>query len=110
MPDEHCRTFLDNIPFIGLAMAKGQMVQTPLMTRLIETLIMSAVAGGFATYVGLKVLEQDMYSIKQSIIKIESSVDKIDQKIEKVRGDMYVPRGTNAKVQEILHESTRVAG
>lgn len=91
-------------------MAKGQMINTPLVTRLIETLIMSAVAGGFATYVGLKVLEQDVGSIKDSITKIEASMDKIDQKIEKVRSDMYVPRGTNARLQETTHEGTRVAG
>jgi hypothetical protein len=98
MPDEHCRTLIDVIPFLGLAMAKGT-PNSPLMTRLIETAIMSVIAGGFATYLGVKLLEQEMTGIKGSIVRIEASVEKIDNKLERVRSDIYVPRGTNAAVE-----------
>lgn len=52
MPNEHCRqiiengyTFFDYIPFAALISGKNQMA-TPLTTRLVETVLMSSVAGG----------------------------------------------------------------
>lgn len=104
MPDEKCHSLLNGIPFIGLAVARAKDMQTPLSTRLFETVVMSAVAGGFATYVGVKLLEQDILTIKNSMYEIKQSVDKfdqkleenttkLDQKLEQVRRDVYVPRG-----------------
>lgn len=92
MPDENCRQLLDYIPFIGLMAGRTEMA-TPLSTRLFETAIMSAVAGGFATYVGVEVLKADINSIKASIEKVDAKVDQVDSKIERVRSDLYVPRG-----------------
>lgn len=66
---------------------------TPLTTRLVETAIMSAGAGAFATYVGVEVIKSDINSIKYSIDKIEEKIEQVDNKLEKVRSDVYIPRG-----------------
>lgn len=93
MPDDNCRHLLDYIPFFGLIASKTQMA-TPLTTRLVETAIMSAVAGAFATYVGVEVIKNDINVIKVSIDKVDAKVDQVDNKLERVRSDLYVPRGT----------------
>ena len=93
MPDDNCRHLLDYIPFLGLISGKAQ-TATPLTTRLVETAVMSAVAGAFATYVGVEILKNDINTIKTTIDKIEDKIDKVDHKIERVRSDLYVPRGT----------------
>lgn len=85
---------MDYIPFLGLISGKSQMA-TPLTTRLVETAVMSAVAGAFATYVGVEILKNDINSIKTTIDKIEDKIDKVDIKIERVRSDLYVPRGSS---------------
>jgi hypothetical protein len=105
MPNEHCRqivesgfTLRDYIPFAALISGKAQMA-TPLTTRLVETVIMSVVAGGFAMYVSVEVVKTELNSVKSGIIKLDEKVeikfDQLDNKIEKVRGDLYVPRGSN---------------
>ena len=93
MPDDNCRHLLDYIPFLGLISGKSQM-DAPLTTRLVETAVMSAVAGAFATYVGVEILKNDINTIKTTIDKIEDKIDAVDLKIERVRSDLYVPRGT----------------
>lgn len=92
MPDDNCRHLLDYIPFVGLMAGRSQMA-TPLSTRLFETAVMSAVAGAFATYVGVEVLKTDINSIKESINKVDAKIEQVDNKIERVRSDLYVPRG-----------------
>lgn len=106
MPNEHCRQIIENIdngyrlldyvPFAALISGKNQMA-TPLTTRLVETVLMSAVAGGFAMYVSVEVVKTELNSVKSSIVKLDEKVevkfDQLDNKIEKVRSDLYVPRG-----------------
>lgn len=92
MPDENCRQLIDYIPFLGLISGKTPMA-TPLTTRLVETAIMSAVAGAFATYVGVEVLRSDINYIKASISEVKQKVDEVDNKVERVRSDLYVPLG-----------------
>lgn len=93
MPDDNCRHLIEYIPFLGLISGKTQMA-TPLTTRLVETAIMSAVAGAFATYVGVEIIKTDINGIKVTIDKIEDKIDQVDNKIERVRSDLYVPRGS----------------
>lgn len=106
MPNEHCRqiisnsyTFVDYIPFIGMMISGKNQMATPLTTRLVETVLMSAVAGGFAMYVSVEVVKTELNSVKSGIVKLDEKVevkfDQLDNKIEKVRGDLYVPRGKN---------------
>lgn len=106
MPNEHCRQIIENIdtgyklldyiPFAALISGKNQMA-TPLTTRLVETVLMSAVAGGFAMYVSVEVVKTELNSVKSGIVKLDEKVDvkfdQLDNKIERVRGDLYVPRG-----------------
>lgn len=96
MPDENCRHLLDYIPFMGLVAGRPHMA-TPLTTRLFETAIMSAVAGAFATYIGVEVLKSDIQYIKQSISEVKQKVDEVDNKVERVRSDLYVPLGRKAE-------------
>lgn len=91
MPEKY-RPLLDFIPFIGL-MVNKHTISTPIFTRLLETAIMSAVAGAFATYVGVELLKSDVANLKEAIRQVDSKVDHLDEKIERVRGDVYVPRG-----------------
>jgi outer membrane murein-binding lipoprotein Lpp len=92
MPDDNCRHLLEYIPFLGLMTGKTQMA-TPLTTRLVETAIMSAVAGGFAVYVGVEVLKSDINYIKASIQEVNLKVDKLENNLDRVKSDLYVPRG-----------------
>lgn len=92
MPDDNCRHFIDYIPFIGL-MTNGTKPPTPLTTRLFETAVMSAVAGGFATYIGVELLKADMNYIKASIQEVNVKVDKLENSLDRVKADVYVPRG-----------------
>lgn len=92
MPDDNCRQLLDYIPFLGLISGKAPMA-TPLTTRLFETAIMSAVAGAFATYVGVEIIKVEINSLKTNIQKVEDKVEQVDHKLERVRSDLYVPRG-----------------
>lgn len=94
MPDDSCRHLLDYIPFMGLISGKTQMV-TPLTTRLVETAIMSAVAGAFATYVGVEIIKVEINSLKNSIQKVDQKVEQVDSKLERVRSDLYIPRGAS---------------
>ena len=89
--DDNCRHLLDYIPFLGLISGKTQMA-TPLTTRLVETAIMSAVAGAFATYVGVEIIKVEINVVKNSIEKLEHKIDHVDNKLEKVRSDLYIPR------------------
>lgn len=92
MPDENCRTLVDYIPFIGLAIGKSTM-SAPLITRLTETIVMSMVAGGFAMYVAVETIKTELNQLKLMLHKVEQKVDSVDVKVEKVRSDLYVPLG-----------------
>lgn len=94
MPDDSCKHLLDYIPFMGLISGKTQMA-TPLTTRLVETAIMSAVAGAFATYVGVEIIKVEISTLKSSIHKVEEKVEQVDNKLERVRSDLYIPRGAS---------------
>lgn len=89
---ERFRHVLDYLPFVTL-MAGQPSHQTPIVTRLIETAIMSCVAGGFATYIGVEMLKVEIANIKTAIHQVDDKVGKVDEKIERVRSDLYVPRG-----------------
>lgn len=88
---ERIKTLLDFIPFIGLMVSPPR--NLPIVTKLLETAIMSAVAGAFATYIGVEMLKVEIVNIKSAIHEVEKKVEKVDEKIERVRGDVYVPRG-----------------
>lgn len=94
MPDQDCHSLLSYIPFLGL-IAKDPKIQSPVSVRLVETAIMSVVAGGFAMYISVEVIKTEMTSLKESIHKVDVKVDQVDNKIERVRSDLYVPRGAN---------------
>lgn len=85
-------SLVDYIPFVGLAI-NHDATRTPIVTKLIETAIMAAVAAGFATYIGVELLRQDVTSLKTSLDKLDSKIEKLDEKVERVRSDLYVPRG-----------------
>lgn len=93
MPDESCRQLIEYIPFLGAIISGKNHMATPLTTRLVETAIMSAVAGAFATYIGVEVLKSDINYIKASITEVKQKVDEVDNKVERVRADLYVPLG-----------------
>lgn len=90
---ERLRQIFDYLPFAAL-MSGPAPRQTPLIAKLLEAAVMSCVAGGFATYIGVELLKVEITNIKAAIHDVEKKVETIDSKIEKVRGDLYVPRGS----------------
>ena len=91
MPFGKWTGIIEYVPFISL-MAGRPSSQTPLFTKLLETAIMSAVAGAFATYVGVELLKSDVSQLKTSIKEVDGKVEKLDDKVERIRRDLYVPR------------------
>jgi len=97
MPDEHCRTALQEIvrhlPFIGLAV--GKVGESPLSTRLVETAIMSVVAGGFATYINVRMMEEKLIqlnrNIEESATETKEKIAEVKQEVRQIRTDIYAP-------------------
>lgn len=82
---ERLRHFLDYLPFVALVVNNPR--QTPFVTKMMETAVMSCVAAGFATYIGVELL-------KVEITNIKAAIQTVDAKVERIRNDMYVPRGS----------------
>ena len=80
------------IPFLGMTAGKP-IGTTPLMTRLIETAIMSIVAGAVGIYVGVEVIKNDLLYLKQGVTETNVKIEKLEEKVEQIRADLYVPRG-----------------
>lgn len=87
---EH-REFMDYLPFFSLM--TGRPPATPFITRLIETAVMSVVAGAVGVYVGVEVIKNDLIYIKQGQTEINHKIEQVDSKVEQLRRDLYVPRG-----------------
>lgn len=79
------------LPFISL-MAGHPAGSSPLFTRIVETAIMSIVAGAVGIYVGVEVIKNDLLYIKDGIRATNVKVDQVDAKVEQIRRDLYVPR------------------
>lgn len=94
MPDEKCHQFAQYLPFVGLAMGTDTS-KSPMITRMLEAAIMSAVAGGFALYVSVEVIKGELNNIANRVEAVAIQVEKVDQKVERVRNDLYIPRGSN---------------
>lgn len=88
---ERLRHLIDFLPFVTL-MAGNPSNKTPMVTRMIEMAIMSCVAGGFATYIGVEMLKVEIANIKTAIHQVEEKVEKMDGKVERIRSDLYIPR------------------
>lgn len=113
MPNEHCRHFIDFVPFLG--MMTGGVQNTPLVTRLSEAAIIAAVSTGIALFAGVKVVESEVDNTKTQLNQIEANIERnmgrmertiersiqdLDRKINRVDGrvesmyrDIYAPRG-----------------
>ncbi|HYE38155.1 hypothetical protein [Methylocaldum sp.] len=89
LPDKFVQ-MLNYVPFVTLAI-KGE--PTPLTTRLIETGIMSVIAGLGSIYLAVPLLQKDIEVLNASVQRVDDRVEKIDQKVEKLREDLYAPRG-----------------
>ena len=76
--------WMQYVPFFSLITNRPPL-STPIITRIIETVAMSAVAGLVGMYVGFEVIKNDI-----SVLK--ASIEKIDVKVEQIRHDLYVPR------------------
>jgi len=94
MEGQNYSSLLSYVPFVGL-MLNDPSIQSPISVRLVETAIMSVVAGGFSMYVTVQVLSSDIRGLKEAIIKVEGKVEQVDTKLEKVRTDLYIPRGAS---------------
>lgn len=80
------------MPFIGL-MAGKPIGSTPIFTRMIETAIMSVVAGAVGIYVGVEVIKNDLAYLKAGVSETNAKIEKLEAKVEQIRSDLYVPRG-----------------
>lgn len=80
------------IPFMSLMAGNPQ--NTPLITKMIETAVMSVVAGAVGVYVGVEVIKNDLTYLKAGISETNQKVEKLDEKVEQLRRDLYVPRAT----------------
>lgn len=80
-------SFLDNflnaeniktmLPFVALASAKaGEKIDRPIVTRIIEAVIMGVLAGAIGAYGTLIVVENDVKNLKNSMDKFSEQVDK----------------------------------
>lgn len=86
----------DYVPFLGLAAGKP-IGSTPMFTRMVETAIMSIVAGAVGLYVGVEVIKNDMQYLKSGVAEVNTKVEKLESKVEQIRHDLYVPRGGSDK-------------
>lgn len=66
-------SLLDYIPFLGLITGKQNMA-SPLMTRLLETCVMSLVAGGAGMYVSTKVMEVQVAEMKSHELEMQAQL------------------------------------
>lgn len=80
------------MPFVGLAAGKP-IGSTPIITRMVETAIMSVVAGAVGIYVGVEVIKNDLQYLKQGVTETNVKIEKLEAKVEQIRSDLYVPRG-----------------
>lgn len=81
----------DYVPFIGLAINQD-VTKTPIVTKMVESAVMAVAATGFAMYVGVELLKQDVSAVRESITKLDHKIEKLDEKVERIRSDIYVPR------------------
>ena len=88
-------TFFEQFPFVALAMGR---VERPLATKLIETAVMSIIAGAVGVYVGIEVIKNDLQYLKQAVTETNVKIEHVDTKVEQLRRDLYVPRGSRGGV------------
>ena len=85
-------SWVEYMPFFGLA--AGQPAgSTPIITRIIETMVMSLVAGAVGVYVGVEVIKNDLIYLKQGIAETNIKIERVDTKVEQIRRDLYRPIG-----------------
>ena len=85
-------SWAEYMPFLGLA-AGHPSGATPIVTRIIETLIMSMVAGAVGVYVGVEVIKNDLMYLKQGVNETNIKIERVDEKVEQIRRDLYRPIG-----------------
>ena len=88
---------LSCLPFMATVGGKAQLNTS----RIIEGLIIAAVAGAVAGYISVKELRVEVQSLKNSVTKIERTQEKLSDKMdraqEKLFEDLYKPRVEESK-------------
>jgi len=97
MPGEHCNSFIQNLPLIGLMLGRTS-VNTPLTTRIIETAVM-AIVGLIASYVLI------IPKMEEKFNNLEKTVTEVKQDVKQIQRDLYVPRST--RDSNNIHERDR---
>ena len=64
------------------------------ITRIIEAVIIAAVAGGVAVYASQQVLASRLDSMEKSFLKLETHVE---EKFDQIQQDFYVPKHSQGK-------------
>ena len=85
-------SWAEYMPFFGLA-AGHPYGATPIVTRIIETMVMSVVAGAVGVYVGVEVIKNDLMYLKQGVNETNIKIERVDAKVEQIRRDLYRPIG-----------------
>ena len=80
------------LPFVSLVAGKP-IGTTPIFARMVETAIMSIVAGAVGVYVGVEVIKNDLQYLKTGVSEVNTKVEKLENKVEQIRADLYIPRG-----------------
>ena len=70
------------MPFICLL--TGKVVRKPMITRLVESLVLGIVSAGLMLYVGHQVLQNEVSNIKQAITRMERNVERLDDRFARV--------------------------
>lgn len=79
---------MNYIPFISMTVKQEK---SPLITKLLETAVLAAVAFGVSLYVAVPLIQKEIQILQRDIEKIEIQVEKIDSKIERIKADVYKP-------------------
>lgn len=76
------------IPFVSLMITEEK---SPMVTKLLETGIMAALAFGASLYVAVPIIQKDIDVLQRDIQKIDAKVDKVEDKVERIKADIYKP-------------------
>lgn len=83
------------IPFYALATGRG--AQTPVITRLIETAIMSVVAAAFGVYLTGKINERDIVELKHTDVEIKQELREGVKSINERIDSLYARPNTTSR-------------
>ena len=62
-----------------------------MITKVLETAIMAALAFGASLYVAVPIIQKEIAVLHRDVDKIDEKVEKIDQKVERIKSDIYKP-------------------